>query len=229
MTVTSQERQERHFRNLHVRFSIRFSYLLFPFDIVELVERLAKAGYQITIPRPPKIPGKNVRLGATGKIAQKGDVEIDINDDRGILGAASSSPASSIEGLNEVLQLINTNLNVDLYEVAAFYELIGHFDIESDQNPLEKIEQISQKGTHIKQFNDILNEDVSDYTLRLVPRGRIPNQTEWFDITIQPNVIKPFSSYTVTVVYRSKDRSRVEEFIRDLLQNMNRIINVIES
>lgn len=229
MTEISEERQKRNFKKLNIRFSIRFNFLLFPFDVAELVEQLAKAGYKPTMPPPPRIRGKGIRIGATGKIARKEDVEIDIDDQRGIIGAASSFPALAIESLNEVLQLIKANIDIDLDEMEAFYELIGHFDVETNENPLEKIEQISGRSEFVKQFNEILNEDVSDYTLRLVPRGRAPIQTEWFDITIEPSVIKPSSTYAVAVIYRSEDKSKVEKFTRGLTQNMESLLDIIET
>lgn len=229
MSVPQEERQQRNFKNLNIRFSIRFNYLLFPFDVVDLIGQLSRAGYTSTIPPQPRFPGKKIRLGATGTIAQKGDIRIDINDQRGILGAESSSSEFAVKGLNEVLQIIRDNLNIDLNEMASFYELIAHFDIETHKNALEKIEQISEKSKYTKQFSELLNEDTADYSLRLVPRGRAPNQTEWFDVTIEPDVIRPFSSYSVVVVYRSKDKFKVEKFIQDLMQNMRSIIDIIES
>jgi len=228
-TIAQEDKQQRNFKNLSIRFSIRFNFLLFPFNIVELVEQLAKAGYTLTIPPPPKITAKNIRLSAKGNIAQKGDAIIDLDDERGVLGSTSSSPVFTLESFNEVLQLIEDNLDVDLDEVAAFYELIAHVSIETDKNPLEKMEQISEKSKHIKQFDKILHENISDYTLRLVPRGRVPNQTEWFDITIEPDVIKATSNYRVSVIYRSKDKAKVQNFTQDLIQNLTSIIDIIES
>jgi hypothetical protein len=229
MVATQEEKQQRNFKNLTFRFSIRFNYLLFPFYIEDLLGQMAKTGYTLTVPPPPKIPAKGIRLGGKGKIAQKGDVEIDVNDEKGVLGATSSSPALAMRSLNEMLQLIKDNLGVDLDERAAFYELIGGFDVETDKNPLERIGQISEKSRHFGQFNKILGENISNYTLRLVPRGRIPNQTEWFEIKIEPDVIKPTSDYVVSVIYRSKDKSAVERFTQDLTQKMTSIIDIIES
>jgi len=222
--------EERNLKNPQIRFSMRFYYLLFPFDIAELVENLAKAGYTITMPRPPGVPrGGSIRLGAVGRIAQKGDVAIDINDERGILGATSSSPEFATKGLNEVLQLVKTNLKVDLEGMATFYEMIGNLEVETDVNPLEKIDRLFERNKSFEEFGKIMNEDVSPFSLKLVPKGKIPNQTEWFEITIDPNVIKPTSAYRITVVYRSTDKDKVQGFVNESIEKVSRILDIIES
>ena len=228
MSISNEALQYRKFRNTTIRFSLRFNYILFPFDVIELVKQLAKTGYKITIPPPPKITPKNIRLTAKGRIAQKGDTEIELNDERGILAATSSSPELAIKCMNEVLQLMKNNLKVNLDEMAFFYELIGSFDIETDKNPLEIIAKINENEEYIDQFSKVLGENISNYTLRLVPRGQVPNQTEWFDVTIEPDVIEATSTYRTQIIFRSKEKIKVENFTQNLMRNITGIINIIE-
>jgi hypothetical protein len=229
MGVVVEEKQKIEFQNVTVRFSVRFDYVLFPFDIVELIDDLAKAGYSPMVPPPPKMIGQNVRLSAKGKIAQKGDIEIEVNDERGVIAATSSVPISAMQSLNEIIKLIKDKLGADLIEKAAFYELMGNLDIKTGRNATEMIERISEKNKCLEEMSKILNQDVSNYTLRLVPKGQLPSQAEWLDITIEPNIIKPDKAYRVLMVYRSKDKSKVEKFIESWMENLTNLIKAIEA
>jgi len=75
---------------------------------------------------------------------------------------------------------------------------------------------------------EILGEATSGFTLKLVPQLRTPNQSEWFEIMIEPDVVKPTSIYRISVVYRSKDKSKVEKFTQDMMQILMGIIDIIE-
>lgn len=229
MMATIEEQKKIDFQNVVVRFSVRFDYVLFPFEIVELVDHLAKAGYAPMVPPPPKMLGQNVRLSAKGKIAQKGDIEIEVNDERGVLAATSSIPISAMQSLNEIIGIIRDKLGVDLAEKAIFYELMGNLDIKTGRNASEMIERISEKNKCIEELGKILNQDISNYTLRLVPKGQVPSQTEWLDITIEPNIIKPSTAYRVLVICRSKDKSKMEKFIQSWTENLTNIIKAIET
>lgn len=229
MATVVEEKQKIEFQNVIVRFSVRFDYVLFPFDIVELIEHLAKAGYAPMVPPPPKILGQNVRLSAKGKIAQKGDIEIEVNDERGVIAATSSVPISAMQSLNEIIRIIKDKLGADLTEKAIFYELMGNLDIKTGRNATEMIERISGNNKCIEEVSKILNQDVSNYTLRLVPKGQVPSQTEWLDITIEPNITKPNTTYRVMMVYRSKDKSRIEKFIQSWTEDLTNVISTIEA
>lgn len=228
MIATEVEAQkQRNFKNVSIRFSIRMNYVLSPLDSAELIDVVVKAGYARTAPLPPRRP-TGVRFGFTGTIAQKGETMIDINDERGFLGATGPSPASAIQGLNEVLQLVKTNLKVDLEGMAAFYEMIGNLEVETDVNPLEKIGQLSERNKSFEEFGKIMDEDVAPFSLKLIPKGKIPNQTEWFEITIKPDLIKP-TTYRITAVYRSKDKSKVQKFVNESMSKISKILDTIES
>ena len=229
MTTNAEEKQKIEFQNVIVRFSIKFDYVLFPFDIVELIDYLVKAGYAPMVPPPPKMLGQNVRLSAKGKIAQKGDTEIEVNDERGVLAATSPIPISAMQSLNEIIRIIKEKLGVDLTEKAIFYELMGNLDIKTGRNATEMIERISEKNKCMEEIGKILNHDISNYTLRLVPKGQVPSQTEWLDITIEPNIIKPSTTYRVLLIHRSKDKSQMEKFIQSWMENVTNVIKAVEA
>jgi len=221
--------KQRTFKNMSIRFSIRMSCVLAPFDTAELIDLLMRAGYTRIAPQTPMGRQPGIRFTFTGSIARKGEIIIDVNDERGVLGATSPLPALTIQGLNELLQIVKTNLKADPESMAAFYELIGHVEVETQLNPLEKIGQVFEKSKAIEEFSKILGEDVSLFSLRLAPKGEIPNQTEWFDITIEPHLIQTTSTYSIAAVYRSRDKSKVQKFTEEFLSRITEILNVIEA
>jgi hypothetical protein len=205
------------------------SYVLPPFDTAELIDVLVKAGYIRMAPPTPPGRSQGVRFSFTGLIARKGEVVVDVNDERGVLGAASPSPTLTIDGFNEVLQLIKNNLKADPEITASFFELIGHLEVETQVNPLEKIGRISEKVKLFEEFSKTMGEDVSIYSLRLTPKGQIPDQTEWFDITVEPSLMHTKSAYNISVVYRSKDRPKVQKFIQEFVPTIASILDAIEN
>jgi hypothetical protein len=227
-TQTKTEKQ-RSFKNMSIRFSIRMTYVLPPLDTIELIDILVRTGYIRTAPPAPSGRQRGVQFAFTGSIARKGDTIVDVNDERGVIGISSPSPASTIQGFNEVFQLIKSNLKVDPESMASFYEFIGQCEVESEHNPLEKIGQISEKVRAVEEFGKVIGKNASLFSLRLAPKGETPNQTRWFDITIEPHLIHTTSVYTISVVYRSPDKPEVQKFVEEYLANITKILDIIEN
>jgi len=216
-------------QNVTVRFSVRFEFVLFPFDIIELLDNLIKIGYTPMVPPLPRVSGQNVRLSAKGKIAQKGEAEIELNDERGVLAVTCYSPNNAVKSLNEIIQLIKEKLDVDLTTKATFYEFMGNFEAKTDKNPLEIIQRVNEKNSCIEDLGKILGQKVSSFSLRLVPKGQVPSSAEWLEITIEPNIIKPNTTYRVLAICRSNDKAKMDVFVSSWMGIMVKIIETIES
>lgn len=219
--------KQRIFKNVSMRFSIRMTSVLPPMDTLEFIDLLVKAGYIRIAPTPPGTQ-RGVRFAFTGPIARRGDVIIDVNDERGIIGVASPLPDLTIKSFEEVIQLIKSNLKVDPESMASFYEFIGHCEVESPHSPVEKIGHISEKISIIEEISKVIGRDTSLFTLRLAPKGEMPNQVEWFDITIEPHLIHARSVYTVSAVYRSQNKSLVQKFAEGFLTIIEKMLDIIE-
>jgi len=217
----------RTFRNLQVRFSVRLNYVLFPIDGFELSELLSKSGY-IRAPMPSRPTQHRVTLGFTGPIAQKGGNLIDGDSSRGIFGVTGPSFSSVASTFDELITLIKNEVKIDIKEGVGFYEIIATLDLESVNNPLQKIAQIFENTEFINKAKSILNEDVSVFSFKFAKKGKIPNQEEWFDITIEPDLIKPLTTYKISIVYRSAEEITVRKFGEALESNISKLIDEIE-
>lgn len=214
-------------QTLSFRFSLRLNDVLFPIDARELADALAEAGYST----PPQIPPAKakIRIGFGGKIARKNGIVIDGNSDRGILGVTAKSYESAIKGYDELNAIINDNLKINIEARSRFFEIIAEYKFESIKNPLESISKAFGKTRILKDISNIFEHKTSMYSLRLVSEGKIPNQEEWLDITIEPDIIKPDSIYNITVIFRSCQKKKVEHFGKELETRLPKIIDTIES
>jgi len=229
MTMPSvEEKKVLDLQNMNVRLSIRFNFVLFPFDVSELLEHLGQSGYFPTVPLPPKFVGQ-VRLNYKGKIAQKGAIEVEINDDRGVIAVASTVPGLTIQGFNEVLQIVKDKLGVDLMGQADFYEMMASFEVKTGKNALETMVRFNEKNGGFAEIGKIIGQEVSGFTLRIVRKDAVPSSSEWMDMTIEPNIIKSSTSYKVLLVFRSKEKSKVDGFIQSFGENLSRIFETIEA
>jgi len=215
------------FRILRFRFSLRLNDVLFPIDGSELVEALARVGYSVQ----PKLPPARarMRISFAGEIARKNGITIDGNSDRGILGVTAKSYDSAMATYDEVRAIISNELKINIEERSRFFEIIAEYKFDSAKNPLASIGKAFGGTRKLKDISDIFNQKTSMYSLRLVPEGKVPNQEEWLDITIEPDLIKPDSTYNIAVIFRSSQKKIVEQFGKDLETRLSKAIDTIES
>ena len=211
---------------LRFRISTRLNYLLFPIDGQELIEAVAKIGYKVPpLPAPLDI---HATVGFTGSFAQNGEVVLDGSADRSILGVTAKSYDQAIKAFDELSSLILKVLKVNLEKGSRFYEIQADLKFDSTGNPLESISSTFKRNQFMSNVAKILKQDISMFTLRFVTEGKVPNQEEWLDITIEPSIIMPNQRYNISVVFRSKDKSTVEKFGESLESNILSIIKTIE-
>ena len=215
------------FRILRFRFSLRLNDVLFPVDGSELAEALTHIGYSVQ----PKLPPAKARMRVSfaGEIARKNGTTIDGNSDRGILGVTAKSYDSAMATYDELRAIINNELKIDIEKRSRFFEIIAEYKFDSIKNPLKSICKTFGKTRPLKEISDILGHKTSMYSIRLVSEGKIPNQEEWLDITIDPDVIKPDSTYNIVVIFRSSQKGIVEQFGKDLEARLSKVIGTIES
>jgi len=214
-------------RILKFRFSLSLNDVLFPVDAREFADALSKNGYSI----PPGIPyaGAKARIKFAGPIAQKPEIVVDGNSDRGIIGVTAKSYESAIAAFNELRLILKDELNIDLDKRSRFFELIAEFKCYSDNDPLKSINKKFERNRTLRDMNEILEHNVSLFGLRLTSQGVVPNQEEWLDISIEPDIINPNSIYSISIIFRSSQRVVVEEFGKKLIPNLSLIINKIEN
>jgi len=221
--MTNRDESEQ-VKVLRFRFSTRLNDVIFPIDGRELVDALQKEGYTIVGQVPPARARSIIHF--RGELARKNGIAIDGVSETGVLGVTAQSFEAAIKGYDE-LASIARDLRVDIDERSRFFEIIAEYEIESPKNPLESISRSFSDHRIATDLGDIFGQKTAMYSLRLVTAGRIPNQEEWLDVTIEPNLIKPTSTFSVSVVFRSKDKQQVLNFGETLETNVSLVVKAI--
>ena len=208
-----------------LRFSVRLKHVVFPIELRELLDTLSKAGYSLN----PKIisPLPPVRISIVGPIATKADYIVDVNSDMGVLAIEGKSEAVLTE-FDELESLIKNKLNVDISEGVQFYEAFAYLTIFSEKNPIEKMGKIFESIEETIKFSDVLGEDVSVFTVKFASKGKIPNQEEWFEFSIEPAPLRPINEYHAIIVYRGTNKLKVQKFVQELRNKTLKVVELIE-
>jgi uncharacterized protein YuzE len=168
-----------------------------------------------------------IRVYVGGTIARKGNVFVDIDDNRKLIGVSGESIEDATKAFSEILNMLKEDFFVNLDVELDYVELIAHYLIESDNNPFEVLQNCSE----IKFKDDlqqILNTAVSDYRISIVPKGVLPSSRKWFEISIFPKLTMPTKAYWVEVIFRDTMNSKVIAFASNLNSTISNIIKTLE-
>ena len=225
------EPASRH-RILHpqnLRVSVRLDFVLFPIDSIRFLEALARKGFEILakIPPPTQIPFR-AQVGIGGTVARKGNSFVDINPEKGVLATTGLSIEEAMAAFADVSDVIKSDLGIEMEENSRFFEILATYEFDSDQSPIESVSRILADSKIVSQIEEVLGEAVSPFSVRLVSKGRVPNQEEWLDITLEPSIVKPNRTYLISVVYRSAQMNKVWSFCKDLESRISGLIDVVE-
>ena len=194
-------------------------------DLHEVAEVLRGLGYTITPQLPPK--GFKVSIGGSGPIASKGNVVVDVNSDKMIIGVSSPEPEECVGEFVMVEKAIASMIET-LKEV-YFYELLAEIEVKSDVELMEFMKRTSSSNVIVEELSRALGEPLFVFGYRLAREGTSPEESEWVDIEVIPSLARPHSSLYIAVVYRSKEREKVLEKGRNIKNLVNAIRKLVAS
>ena len=70
---------------------------------------------------------------------------------------------------------------------------------------------------------------ITGTSIQIIQKDTLPNQKEWFEITLEPDNINPNKMYNIRIIFRSSDRTKYESYGETMIENINKIIDFIES
>lgn len=190
-------------------------------------------GYAIVPQVLQALPGPGMveiaYMSGSGPIAKKGNLIIDVNSDKGVIGVGGPSIPDAELAFNEIEKAVCDNFNVNPSVDVRFYEVLARLDYEEEgNNVLKNMKKIGNKAL-LTRLGDIIGKEPILYGIRLVPEGMVPNQEEWFDIIVQPHIYKPNRVYQISITYRSVDRNNVFTTFRNLENITSRIIKELQA
>lgn len=208
--------------------AVKFDTVLLPFDAVTLLRILEDSGYIILSDKLEKlVVPLGVRLDLKGVIARRGDAQIRLESDRQILGVHTPDTTMLQEEFELIESLVKKEFDLDIPTLARYYEFIAGYTVRADNNPLTMWRDHFEDTSLVKKFSKIMGTQVSPFGLRIAPSGADPNQNEFFDITIGPQVPSATSHHRVQVIYRS-ERNKTYEFVRKFEDLAESLLSAIE-
>lgn len=204
-------------------YAINTMWLLHP-DYTNLVQKLKEKKYSCPDLRPGFLPASGI-LAKKG--TQKGEVFITVEPQRRTLGIEGVSIKDVSRYFDEVMELLSSSYE-DIEKNVIAHELIGTIVISSNKKPLEKIGNIFGEHELFTRFKDVLGEDVTPFTIKVISKGKTPIEPEWFEITIEPYEPQINTHYHLRLIYRNPSRTKLTGFIEDFEAKALMLIDKIE-
>jgi hypothetical protein len=207
------------------RYGVQLDYVLFPADVRELRRALAKNGYELT--HVERLPAPPARLSFSGELARKAESTVILETDSSEIGVIARSLQDAANAFDDLVKVVSSELGISLNQKVRFYWMVVHYSISTGKAPRNEILKAENKE-YIGRFSRILGEDLVSFSVRLAPKDAIPNQEAWFDIAIEPDILRE-DLYHVGFVFRDPNRDKTETFVKNLENIVFSLIDTIEA
>ena len=201
----------------------RFSSVLYPLDTYELLRQAPTIGYVVSdlVLRGIMEAGKPA--------AQKGDIELLVNQDNKTLGVKGRDVDEAITAFKELQAFYIERLDPSPGLATQYVEFDGQGWAKSGHNPTTAFASFWSDFVPLQDLGSALGEDVSHFGIELVPPNRDPNTAEWFHITINPFVPSAAKRYVFRFLWRDPDVegmlskvAHTEDILRKLIRKIER-------
>lgn len=212
-------------KTLRIIVGVCLNTVLFPLSWNELSDTLEKNGYEIN----PQLPSPRPigRLSITGEIARKGKTIV-IFDSSGMqIQILDISLKSANDELASIIKNLDDDYKINLYDLVKYYNYHSNYIYLSKKNTLKTIG--NQCGfSKLDDISKILEEKLTPMGLRLCLADTSPNTENWFDIKIEPEVLRN-KDYSIEIVYRNKKIDSYKKFIESIEGKLDKIITQLEA
>lgn len=201
----------------------RFSSVLYPLDILELLKQIPTIGYVVPEPVLRGTPEE-------GKpIATKGDIELLINQDNKTIGVKGRDVEKAIASFRELREFYWERLDPSPGLATHYLEFNGHGWAKSRANPTEICSSFWSKYAPLRDLGRFLEAEVTNFGLQLVPPNKDPNDPNWFHIFIEPLVASSSRRYRINWVWRGTNTEELLEKFSKVDQTLQKLIAKLES
>lgn len=195
----------------------RFSSVLYPLDIAELLRQLPTIGYVV----PELVLRGTPEVGKP--IAQKGDIELVINQDNKTIGVRGREAEKAVVSFKELRDFYLQRLDPSPGLATQYLEFDGEGWARSENNPSASFASFWSDYGPLQELGVILESDAVNFGVQLVPPNKDPNTPDWFHIYLEPLIPSAARRYHVRCIWRDTD---VEQLLKkfakidDTLQNL---------
>jgi hypothetical protein len=195
-------------REARVELTVRYLGVLFPFRIESLGQVLPHLGFVVGEDIQPRF---SARLSVSGTLATKGDLAVQINSERQYWGMIGHDHDHVITEFLAVEELIEDKLAFPSRQKAMFYEIQEQFFLEAlpGKSPIAEIQHHFTQLPSLGRLGSLLGKPVANSGFHLVPPNVPPNNADWFEIRIEPDILQPELVYLVHAIFRNTKRDDV--------------------
>lgn len=210
-------------------FSVRLRGLFFPLAFSDIAQLLDKAGFTLMKPlrEQPTLPS-GTQIVVAGRIAEKGDLTFNVDPDRGVISLEGKAIQDVLSEFDTIEDLAREDFAIDFNQERRFYEIISDLTILVDKDPIKTVGKVFSDSKVFSSFDAILEEEAGNYGIRLVRKGQVPDQEDWWEYRIEPSVAKARNTYHCHVIYRSEDKAKVVKTAKELIERVGQLILTME-
>lgn len=201
-----------------------FDHFLFPISYEDLTEVLATLGFP-PASRAPSI-GANVVAEPVGVVGRKGEVSVDWNPDRQLIGVSGRTIGPVIVEYRALIEGLQKRMMISELRV-KFAETILSFEVSPNESPLGLLSRLERRDMYL-DFGKVLGIDVVPYAIHIASPKKTPDNAEWFDLRIEPLIHKWAESYLVSTVYRSHVEPKVIDFAENFSSRLEPLLQILE-
>lgn len=209
-------------RWVSLRLVERFKNVLYPIDLPMLLRLLPNIGYVVSkkILKGVLEPGES--------LAMKGNVELTLNQDNKTIGVVGREVSEVVDGFSELRSFWLDQLHPSPSAETHYIELGGEAIVRSLKNPVEVFTGFWAQSARVQQLSKTVGFDVVNFGLTLVPQNVDPNNTDWFNLRIQPQVISSANHYYINIVWRNKNIETTLDKFRKVNETISAVIREVE-
>jgi hypothetical protein len=173
----------------------------------------------------PPIPKSDLILQGEGQIAQRENFIIDFSTEKQFVGISGIEPDLVVEEFKQILLILEENkLSLDN---ALFYEFQAHYSCKSNKDFLIKLKQVTSKCELLKIASKSFETNMSVFSLKLFDSRNIPNSPDYFEITLQPDIVTPSEEMNIVFIYRNCNQATYKEFLKSYEKNLENFLNTL--
>ncbi len=187
------------------RVSVRFDYVLFPFDVVDFTTTLGALGYApvTELPPEPAVGPPDSAFAGQGVVAAKEELRVDVSTDRQFFGIAGKrDPLSLTKELSAILDAMKGTLDSSR---ASFFELQARYRIRGGISPLDAMRQSGRDSGIVRAASKALGQPMDTFAVRLTSDSGGPNSRDYMEVWLQPTATIPGKEAGISVIFRAAD------------------------
>jgi hypothetical protein len=106
--------------------------------------------------------------------------------------------------------------------------LAGESVLLSTKNPTKVFGDFWGSFEGLNKINKIVGSDSVNFGLTLVPKNIDPNSTDWYSLTIQPQIISSVNRYFITIAWRNRNLEKALDNFSKVNETILSIIKEVE-